>query len=392
MQSVYTEKNKCCGCTACENICPKSAISMQYDDYGYKYPVIDQIKCIDCGLCQRTCQFRHSEIEDKYDEVDCYAIKHKDIKVIRQSRSAGAFTLLSDYILDNGGIVYGAAFGNELNVEHIRVATKKERDSLRKSKYVQSDLNDVFNLVLNDLKNDLTVMFTGTGCQCDGLRAFLFKKKCDVSKLLLVDIICHGVPSPVMFNEYIKWNEKRINSKLMSFEFRDKNRFSWSEGVEKLVFDNGRILYQNYFTGYIFSSFVRTSCYNCKYTTLYRNSDVTLGDFWGSEKSTPEFTDLKNGCSLILLHSEKAKSIFNEVKKDSFYKKIDIAKCLQPRLCTPREVNQFGGKLHESYKEYGFDYIMKKFAKNSYSKSNIFCKRLINVIKLPIKAVRRLLK
>ena len=392
MQNVYIEKNKCCGCTACENICPKSAISMQYDDYGYKYPVINQEVCIDCGQCQATCQFANPEIKDRYDVVKCYAIKHKNINVIKQSRSAGAFTLLSNYILDNGGVVYGAAFNKVFHVAHIRATTRTERDLLRKSKYVQSDLKDVFASVLNDLKNDFTVMFTGTGCQCDGLRAFLLQKKCDVSKLILVDIICHGVPSPIMFEEYIKWNEKRAKSKLTDFEFRDKNKFSWGEGVERLSFENGKVIFQDYFTGYIFDYLIRPSCYNCKYTTPYRNSDITLGDFWGSENSTPEFTDRKNGCSLMLLHSERAQFIFNEIKKDSFYKRIDIKDCLQPRLCRPREFNQFSEKLCENYKTKGFGYIMKKFAKNSYSKSNLFCKKTIRIIKLPMGIVRRLMK
>lgn len=372
MKSVYISEEYCCGCTACQSVCPQKAISMHEDNVGggYKYSVIDGHKCIDCGLCQKVCQFKTREIEGAHSAVDCYAFKHKDKCVIDNSRSAGAFTAFSDYVLENGGVIYGVILDENFCVRHTRAVTKEQRDLLRKSKYVQSDIEGIFSEVKKDLFENKIVMFTGTGCQCDGLRAYLNTKGVNTEGLLLVDIVCHGVPSPKMFDEYISWNKKKKKSSLVSFDFRDKEKYSWGEGIEKLVFASKRVVYQDYFTDFIFDNFVRPSCYNCKYTTAYRNSDITLGDFWGSEKSCPEFTDFKNGTSLLLIHSKKANAIFEKIKTSVFYKKIAINQCLQPRLIEPRKKTDDADKYFEVYAEKGFEYLMDNYAQNSVSLKN----------------------
>lgn len=369
MKSVYTSEEYCCGCTACQSVCSQKAISMHEDNAGggYKYPVIDGHKCINCGLCQKVCQFKIREIEKPYGHIDCYAFKHKDKRVIDNSRSAGAFTAFSDYVLERSGVIYGVILDKDFCVRHTRAVAKEQRDLLRKSKYVQSDIEGIFSEVKEDLSENKLVMFTGTGCQCDGLRAYLNMKGVNTERLLLVDIVCHGVPSPKMFDEYISWNTKKKKSALVSFDFRDKEKFSWGEGIEKLVFANKRVAYQDYFTGFIFDNFVRPSCYNCKYTTAYRNSDITLGDFWGAEKSCPEFTDFKNGTSLLLIHSEKAADIFEKIKTSVFYKKIAVNQCLQPRLIEPRKKTDDADKYFEVYAEKGFEYLINNYAQNSLS-------------------------
>lgn len=343
---------------------------MKIEQGGYKYPVVDESKCIDCGLCQKVCQFKNYEIDKPHETVDCYAFKHKDKTVIDNSRSAGAFTAFSDCVLENNGVIYGAILDENFCVRHTRAVTKEQRDLLRKSKYVQSDIEDIFPKVKKDLAENKLVMFTGTGCQCDGLRAYLNIKGANTDKLILVDIVCHGVPSPKMFNEYVSWNKKRKKSELVSFDFRDKEKYSWGAGIEKLVFANKKVAYQDYFTGFIFDNFVRPSCYNCKYTTVYRNSDITLGDFWGSEKSCPEFTDFKNGTSLVLIHSKKANDIFEKIKTSAFYRKIDINQCLQPRLIEPRKKTDDSDMYFEIYAKKGFAYLMNNCAQNSVSLKN----------------------
>ena len=368
MESVFVTKDKCCGCTACFNVCPKNAITIQENGGGgYSYPAINPELCINCGLCQKTCQFSKPEIQDANKTVKCFAVKHKDFSVVNASRSAGAFTAFSDYILDNDGVVYGAKLDADLVVRHHKALNKEERDSFRESKYVQSELEGVFKNVEEDLKSGKLVMFTGTGCQCDGLRAFLKTKCVNTEKLILVDIVCHGVPSPKMFKEYLQWNEKKYHSAVQDFKFRDKQKYSWGEGIEKLTLANGKVKYQDYFTGSLFDFFIRPSCYNCKYTTPYRNSDITFADFWGSEKSAPEFTDYKNGCSLVLLHSEKAEKIFESVKNSVSYKEVSVEDCLQPRLKSPREKEAFIDSYWNEYLEYGFDHIMRKYAENTIS-------------------------
>ena len=328
--------------------------------------------CIICGLCQKTCQFGKSEIQDANKIVKCFALKHKDLSVVRGSRSAGAFTAFSDYILESDGVVYGAKLDSDLVVRHCRVTSKGERNSLRESKYVQSELGGVFKSVAEDLKAEKTVMFTGTGCQCDGIRAFLKVKNISTEKLLLVDIICHGVPSPKMFKEYLEWNAKKYSSSVIDFKFRDKQKFSWGQGIEKLTLANGKIKYQDYFTGSLFENFIRPSCYNCKYTTPYRNSDVTFADFWGSEKAAPEFTDYKNGCSLILIHSGKAEKVFDSIKDTVSYKEVSVEDCLQHRLVSPRVKESFIDSYWNDYIEKGFDFIIKHYAENSISAQKRF--------------------
>lgn len=379
MESIFVANDKCCGCTACSNVCSRNAITMQMNRGGYSYPHIQPELCINCGLCQKTCQFSKPEIQDANKTVKCFAVKHKDFSVVSASRSAGAFTAFSDYILDNGGIIYGAKLDSDLVVRHHKALNKKERDSFRESKYVQSELDEVFNSVAKDLKDGKLVLFTGTGCQCDGLRAFLKTKKIDTDKLVLADIVCHGVPSPKMFKEYLQWNEKKYHSAVQDFKFRDKQKYSWGEGIEKLTLANGKVKYQDYFTGSLFDFFIRPSCYNCKYTTPYRNSDITFADFWGSEKSAPEFTDYKNGCSLVLLHSDKAEKIFDSIKGSVLYKEVSVEDCLQPRLKSPREKEAFIDSYWNEYLEYGFDHIMRKYSENSVSAKKQF-KKLIRRI------------
>lgn len=388
MDSVFTAKEYCCGCTACENICPKNAIIMNTDETGFWYPQIDSEKCVDCGLCKKVCQFGKKKIEDANNDINCYALKHKDLSVIKQSRSAGAFTALTDYVIANGGVVYGVVLDADMTVRHHRAENIEQRNRFRESKYVQSNLTGIFKAVLNDLKNGKNVLFSGTGCQCDGLRAFLALKKIETSNLLLVDIVCHGVPSPKIFSEYIKWNEKKYNSTVIEFKFRDKNKYSWGEGIEKLTFQNGKVIYQDYFTDYFFENFIRFSCYECKYTTPYRNSDITLADFWGSEKTCPEFTDYKNGCSLVLVHSEKGRRIFNLTKNDVLMKEISVTECLQPRLETPREKSK-DSFLWKIYCEKGFAYIMTKYATNSLSPMNRIKNKATTIVKKIYSVIKR---
>lgn len=388
MDSVYLTKDNCCGCTACMCVCPKNAIMMVADNKGFYYPKIDSEKCVNCGLCRRVCQFGEKEISEKYNEVRCFALKHKDFSVIKASRSAGAFTAFSDYILSNGGVVYGVVLNSDFSVNHQRAVTIEQRNRFRESKYVQSNLEGVFNSVASDLSANKIVMFSGTGCQCDGLRSFLQTKRLDTHNLLIVDIVCHGVPSPKMFVEYIKWNEQKNKSVVTDFKFRDKDKYTWGEGIEKLTFSDGKIKYQDYFTEFIFSNFIRECCYNCKYTTPYRNSDITLADFWGSEKKCPEYTDYKNGCSLVMIHSEKAMILFNKIQNSVSFKNVGVEDCMQPRLETPRKKNSNADFYWEEYCNKGFDYVMKKYATNSLSMSVRIKTFIERIIKFPYKILR----
>lgn len=232
------DKADCCGCTACASICPKDAITMEPDTLGFKYPNVDLSKCIDCGLCEKVCAF--NENYDKslnLKEPEIYAARHKDMHEIETSRSGAAFIAISDRILEKCGVVYGAGYADHFRVVHKRATTKEERDEFKGSKYVQSDLNGVFRQVKKDLKEGLTVLFSGTPCQTSGLASYVGKKLRE--NLILVDIVCHGVPGPYMWRDYLDYLEKKQGSKICWVSFRDKQKYGWAAHKETFKFVKG---------------------------------------------------------------------------------------------------------------------------------------------------------
>lgn len=231
------EKKDCCGCTACASICPYDAISMQPDNLGFLYPVVDESRCVNCHLCENVCAFN-----DRYDtflnlsQPEIYGVRHKDIREIELSRSGAAFVAISDRILEQGGVVYGAGYEGHFRVVHKRAVNKNERDEFRGSKYVQSDLRGVFRSVKKDLKAGLVVLFSGTPCQTAGLNSYIGSKWRD--NLYLVDIVCHGVPGPYLWRDFIAYVEKKQGAKVCWVNFRDKQKFGWRAHKETFKFVN----------------------------------------------------------------------------------------------------------------------------------------------------------
>lgn len=237
---VIKEPKDCCGCTACASICTHDAISMIPDALGFLYPKVDAGKCVDCGLCEKVCQFNDNyERSLNLKEPIAYAARHKDINEVMKSRSGAAFVAISDYIIEQGGIVYGAGYKDHFRVAHKRATTKTERDEFRGSKYVQSDLTGVFRQVKKDLKNGLIVLFSGTPCQTAGLNSYVGKKLRE--NLLLVDIVCHGVPSPFVWRDYITYLEKKQGDEIVVVNFRDKELFGWRAHKESYYFKMGGV-------------------------------------------------------------------------------------------------------------------------------------------------------
>lgn len=233
-----TDPSDCCGCTACASACAHDAIVMQPDALGFLYPVVDADKCTDCGLCEKVCSFN-----DNYDtsfnlpQPDAYGARHKDMREVESSRSGAAFVAISDYILRQGGAVYGAGYAEHFRVVHKRATTKEERDEFKGSKYVQSDVRGIFRQVRNDLKNGMIVLFSGTPCQTSGLNSFIGKKLRE--NLYLVDIVCHGVPGPQIWQDYLAYLEQKQGSPIEFVDFRDKQKFGWTAHRETFKFVNG---------------------------------------------------------------------------------------------------------------------------------------------------------
>ena len=286
------DKNKCCGCSACAIVCPFDAISMVPDPMGFNYPEVNLDKCRDCGFCNRVCSLQGNyEYQAEFDSPIIMAARHKDESELMQSRSGAMFSGLSDLILSQKGAIYGAAFDSCFNVKHIRATTQVERNLMRGSKYVQSDITGIFALVKRDLENGQPVLFSGTPCQTASLKAFLKNQHVDDSRLLYVDIVCHGVPSPSIWRDYLKYVEGKYDDKIIEADFRDKKRHGWASHFESFLLEKKGWISRKTFS-YLFNRIImcRPVCADCLYANFNRPSDITLGDFWGWEHDVPEMT------------------------------------------------------------------------------------------------------
>lgn len=373
------DKADCCGCTACASLCPKDAITMEPDTLGFKYPKVDLDKCIDCGLCEKVCAFNENyDKSQNLKEPEIYAARHKDMHEIETSRSGAAFIAISDYILENGGIVYGVGYKDHFRVVHKRATTKEERNEFKGSKYVQSDLDGIFRQVKEDLKQGNIVLFSGTPCQTAGLNSYIGKKLRE--NLVLVDIVCHGVPSPYIWRDYLTYLERRYKSKIMTVNFRDKSRIGWSGHIESYVFNNGQQIELCTFKDLFFKHIMnRNSCGKCYFSNYIRPSDFTIGDYWGWEKISDNFNIDNKGCSLLFLNTNKAKSIFTHISKYLHTISSKPNLCVQPNLQHPSNVNIKSDLFIKDYSKYGFKYVLYK-----YYLLNI--KRLLIILKKTLKS------
>lgn len=359
MEQIYSSKEMCSGCKACVEICPTKAIFMYKDEEGFEYPQIDKEKCINCGKCKRLCSFKRENIEHSKLPRTIIGAKIKDENERITSRSGGLFIALANYILSQNGVVYGCKLGQDLEVHHARATTKQEIDQFKGSKYVKSNLKEVYSKIKQDLKEGKMVLFSGTSCEVAGLKVVL--KGIDTSKLYLCDIICHGVPSPLIYEEYIKFIENREGKKVKNIDFRDKS-FGWSTHKETLTFENNKKISVNYFTELFYSHHIlRPSCFNCQFCNMDRVSDITMGDFWGIEKENKNFHD-DVGTSLVLVNTVKGHQLIEYIMKDIHWISVYSKHYMQHNLQYPSIKPQNRNEFWEDYKQNGFEYIMKKYA------------------------------
>lgn len=355
-----TDPTQCCGCTACESICNHNAITMQPDKLGFLYPVVDESKCVDCGLCEKVCAFNENyDISNNLTQPEAYAARHRNINEVETSRSGAAFIAISDWILRHNGVVYGAGYAEHFRVVHKRATTKEERDEFKGSKYVQSDMRNVYRQVKEDLKNGLIVLFSGTPCQTSGLNSFVGKKLRE--NLYLVDIVCHGVPSPLIWEDYLNFLERKEGKKIAWVNFRDKQKFGWSAHKETFKFINGGGNKMSF--TYLFYQHImfRHSCEKCHFCNLKRPSDITIADLWGWERIAPEMNKDDKGVSLILCNTEKGKRLFEAVKQDLDVVPAKLEDCIQPNLRKPSGMHPLRNHFEKDYAKHGFDYTMKKY-------------------------------
>lgn len=350
----------CCGCTACASICSHDAITMKPDALGFLYPEVDITKCVDCGLCNNVCAFNASyDTSLNLSKPDVYGARHKNTAEVATSRSGAAFIAISDWILSQGGAVYGAGYTDHFRVVHKRATTKSERDEFKGSKYVQSDLTGIFKQVKEDLKNGMYVLFSGTPCQTSGLNSYIGKNL--RNNLFLIDIVCHGVPGPYLWRDYISHLEKKQGDEIIEVNFRDKLQFGWSSHHETFRFKKSgdrKIWFPNNFYKTIM---FRHSCGKCYFTNTQRSSDITIGDFWGWEKTDSNVNADNRGLSLILVNTEKGRELWNSVRTDLNVIPAKLENCLQPNLCHPTDMHPNRISFENDYKKKGFEYVYKKY-------------------------------
>lgn len=366
--NIYKEKEICCGCTACMNACPQKAITMQSDGEGFLYPQVDKNLCISCGICKKVCPFQ-KEISLNQDTL-IFAAKHIDPDVVADSTSGGVFTALSDYILKKNGAVYGVAFGDGFRVCHQKASSAKQRDTFRGSKYVQSDLGYIFQDINIELKRGTNVLFTGTPCQNAGLRSYLEQVHADCYNLYLCDNVCHGVPSPLIWREYVEFLENKFKDEMQLFSFRSK-KYGWKSMKTHAKFTNGihdkECNMQYSFMDLFLSLYLtRPSCFNCKFTSFNRPSDITLADFWNIEYSKPYMDDDK-GVSLVLVNTIKGQNLFNKIRDNLICEESNKIDCWQPHLEYPCAKPKGREKFWREYHEKGASYVIKKYGRGTFS-------------------------
>ncbi len=334
---ILADKNQCTGCTACANICPKSCIEMKEDDEGFAQPVIDNSKCISCLACERVCPIL-SNRTPKDEETKAYAALSKNDETRLESSSGGIFSELAKLILQSNGIVYGAKYDDDFKVIHTGIEDIESLKELRGAKYSQSDLSTIFQTIKKQLNNGRQVLFSGTPCQIGGLKAFLKK---DYDNLYCIDFVCHGVPSPLVWKKYIEYRSQVDADNQVPEYINLRNKESgWSHysyQVEFAYSKSNHYLCQNdkdlYMSLFVNNYILRRSCSNCYYKGYSRESDITLGDFWGIWDILPSMDDNK-GTSVVFTHSNKGEKLLNSaaIHLQSNNVTLDQATMMNPSL------------------------------------------------------------
>lgn len=321
-------KEKCTGCGACKDICPVRAIDLVADSEGFLYPLTDAVKCIQCGKCDKICPVQ-AERKNSGNDIIAYAARTKNEEVLLNSSSGGIFTEFATYIIKEGGVVFGAAFDKNFKLIHIGIDNMDDLDQLRGSKYVQSEIGDSYIRAREYLDAGRLVLFTGTPCQIGGLHSFLGRQ---YDNLYTQDLICHGVPSPMIWQKYIEYRESKAASSLRRTFFRHKKN-GWKMFSVQFEFSNCTEYIQTirddlYMCSFLQNLSLRPSCYNCAFKTQKRQCDISLADFWGVDKIHPEMDDDK-GTSLIVIHSDKGKQLFESIKENLLYLETDLSEALK---------------------------------------------------------------
>ena len=348
------EKQKCTGCFACVNQCPKQCISMQEDELGHIYPVIDEQLCVNCGLCKIVCPANEKPNCTK--PLKTFAAYSLDEDEHRKSSSGGIATAFSRKVIEAGGVVYGASSKFSDKIQHIRVENIEELELLQGSKYVHSYIDETYLQAKKDLQNGKKVLFIGTPCQIAGLKKFL---KNDTENLITVDLICHGVPSQKLLNDCLG----KYKSPNTQITFRGSQGYllEVKDIKENKLFYRKSLYKDFYYTGFMKCLYFRDSCYTCDYANAERCSDFTIGDFWGLNKDNAQLNH-EDGVSVVLINSSKGEAFWKNVKSDFYYEERSFEEAYNgnAQLRRPSVVHQKRKAFKKAYMKNGFNMAFVK--------------------------------
>ena len=353
----------CAGCFGCYNSCPHDAIKMELDKNGFYIPIILVGKCKNCGICQEHCPvLKKIDSKNKFKDPLFYAGKSTNRKIRMMSSSGGIFPEIAKYVLKNNGVVFGVSWNNNLKLKHIKI---KNFDGIIKiigSKYIQSNVGNTYKEVLKEIHRDKNVLFVGTPCQIAALKTFT-----NSDNLLTIDLVCHGVPSYILFEKYLEYMERKKEQKIEQISFRDKKK-GWNDFQTKIVFKDNSVYQKNhnfdpFFIAYLKNICLRNSCYKCDFNRIPRPGDITLGDFWGNP---PEDKKTNEGVSVILANNEKGDGVLKHLERTGRIeiKKTDFDTATENNLRiyggefqVPRERNNILYDLNTQ----DFEYINEKY-------------------------------
>ena len=356
-------KKDCCGCSACANACPKQCITMQEDNEGFLYPLVDKNLCVNCGLCEKVCPINNPIVEKPF-EQKAALFQNNDAKILRESTSGGFFSAIAQWTLDRNGVVFGAALDENLEIAHRYIEDAADLWRFRNSKYTQSRIGICFRDVRNFLKDGRLVVFSGTPCQLEGLHRFLGH---DYDNLVKVDVVCHACPSPKVYRRYIEWLEKRFGQKATYIKFREKVH-GYKYSTMQLQSDKGSFYTEGIDTDPLLRLFFnniinRPSCYRCPAKKRYRVTDFTMWDCFDVGKFSKKL-DNDLGVTRILLHTPKAIQIWNEMKMKGAHLEISAEAAVEGVkelvACVPE--NPVRSQFFEDLDKLPMDVVVKKYA------------------------------
>jgi|GEM_PF-259543 Coenzyme F420-reducing hydrogenase, beta subunit len=337
MVDQLVKKDICTGCYACFNICDKKAITMNPDKEGFKYPEVKANLCNQCGSCVSVCPSLKENYSNDKKPSEIYAAWSLDDEIRSLSTSGGIFSELAIEILEAGGYICGAVYNEQFLVEHMVSDNKEGLARIRQSKYVQSDMNDVYRKIRKLLVQNKSVLFCGSPCECAGLKSYLSSTECATHNLILIDFVCRGANSPKVYMEFLKEMEKKYSSDIQRVWFKNKT-YGWNRFSTKIEFKDGQNYLEDrfhdlYIRGYVEENlFIRPVCSECRYKGLPKIADITLADFWGIKLEKDNHrTD--GGTSLVIINSERGEELFDRIKSKIFFEKKHIDDAVPGNMC-----------------------------------------------------------